>query len=173
MPDTGYQIPDTGYRIPDTRYLIIDIDFLMGNEGLDLSGNIKLRKNMERPKSFRDLEIFQLAKKLAVEIHQMTLSLPKFELYEEGSQIRRSSKSTVAHIVEGFGRRAYKADFLRYIGIALTECDETQVHLELLFQTGSLKDKNQFEYFSKEYHKLSKKLNRFHSSVMKYHISKK
>jgi hypothetical protein len=38
--------------------------------------------------SYLDLEIYQLAKKLAVEIHRMTLDeLPKFEVFEEGSQI--------------------------------------------------------------------------------------
>ena len=35
--------------------------------------------------SYEDLEIYQLAKKLAVEVHRMTLDeLPKFEMYEEG-----------------------------------------------------------------------------------------
>ncbi len=55
---------------------------------------------------YEDIALYQLAKKLAVEIHQLTLDeLPKFEMYEEGSQIRRSSKSIVANFVEGYGRR--------------------------------------------------------------------
>lgn len=37
--------------------------------------------------SYKDLEIYQLAFKLAIEVHNMTMTLPKFELYEEGSQI--------------------------------------------------------------------------------------
>jgi len=42
----------------------------------------------------------------------MTLNeLPKFEMYEEGSQIRRSSKSVRTNIVEGYGRRNYKLDY--------------------------------------------------------------
>ena len=48
---------------------------------------------MNKAKSFRELDVFVLAKKLAIEIHQMSLSLPKYEPYEEGSQIRRSSKA--------------------------------------------------------------------------------
>ncbi|MCP4411457.1 MAG: four helix bundle protein, partial [Gammaproteobacteria bacterium] len=43
--------------------------------------------------SYKDLDIYKMARKLAVEIHKMSLELPKFEMYEEGSQIRRSSKS--------------------------------------------------------------------------------
>ena len=41
--------------------------------------------------SYRTLEIRQLARDLSFEIHRMTLeSLPKLEMYEESSQIRRS-----------------------------------------------------------------------------------
>jgi hypothetical protein len=71
-------------------------------------GNMK-ECSMEKAKSFRDLDIFKLAKKLAIEVHKMTLLLPQYELYEEGSQIRRSSKSVVSNIVEGFARRNYFA----------------------------------------------------------------
>lgn len=120
---------------------------------------------------FRDLEIFQLALKLAIESHKMTLTLPKFEMFEEGSQIRRSSKSVVSHIVEGFDRRIYKNDFLEYITGAIAECDETQVHLELIYETGSLKNREQFEYFSTNYNLLGRKLYRFYDAVLKGHIS--
>jgi four helix bundle protein len=66
-------------------------------------------------KSYKDLEVYQESKRLAIEIHKISLRLPKFELYEEGSQIRRSSKAITATIVEGYGRRRYKADFIRYL----------------------------------------------------------
>jgi four helix bundle protein len=124
-------------------------------------------------KSYRDLEIFQLAKRLAVEIHEMSLQLPKFELYEEGSQIRRSSKSIGSNIVEGFARRNYKSDFLRYITIAWGECDETIFHLEMLYKTKSLIDKEQYSHFKTEYEKLSKMINKFYLAVEKDHLSKK
>ena len=42
---------------------------------------------------FKDLQIYQLAYQLAIQVHKLSLELPKFELYEQGSQIRRSSKS--------------------------------------------------------------------------------
>ena len=45
---------------------------------------------MAKAKSYRDLEIYQLSHKLAVEIHKLSLQLPKFEMFEEGGQIRRS-----------------------------------------------------------------------------------
>ncbi|MEX1138429.1 MAG: four helix bundle protein [Bacteroidota bacterium] len=40
----------------------------------------------------------------------MSLTLPSFERYEEGSQIRRPSKSISSNIVEGFALRKYKND---------------------------------------------------------------
>ncbi len=66
--------------------------------------------------SYRDLEIWKLARQVAIAVHRMTLqNLPKFEMYEEGSQIRRSAKSVAANIVEGYGRRRYKQEFIRFL----------------------------------------------------------
>lgn len=59
--------------------------------------------------SYRTLEVWQLARQVAVDVHKMTLTkLPKFEMYESGSQIRRAAKSVRANIVEGYGRRIYR-----------------------------------------------------------------
>jgi four helix bundle protein len=84
---------------------------------------------------YEDSDIYKLAKQMAVEIHQMTLNeLPKFEMYEQGSQIRRSSKSVVANFVEGYGRRHYKAEYIKFLTYALASCDEAKTHLELLHE---------------------------------------
>lgn len=56
--------------------------------------------------SYRDLDIWKLARDAAVAVHRMTLrELPKFEMYEEVSQIRRSVKPIRSNIVQGYGRR--------------------------------------------------------------------
>jgi four helix bundle protein len=115
--------------------------------------------------SYGDLEIYRLSHKLAVEIHKMTLKLPKFEMYEEGSQIRRSSKAVPSNIVEGFGRKRYQQEYVRFLIFAHSSCSETIEHLELLYETKSLDDKKQFDYFQEEYDKLGRKLNKFIQSV--------
>ncbi len=51
--------------------------------------------------SYKKLQIWILAREVVNEVHDMTMKLPKFELYEEGSQIRRSSKTTKATTAEG------------------------------------------------------------------------
>src|SRR5438132_12028019 len=90
--------------------------------------------------SYKDLEIYKLSHELAIDIHNMSLTLPRFELYEEGSQIRRSSKAVSSNLVEGFGRRRYKNEFIKFLIYALSSCDETREHLDLLFKTISLRD---------------------------------
>lgn len=82
--------------------------------------------------SYRSLEVWQLAREVSIEIHVMSLNLPKHELYETGSQIRRSSKSVRANIVEGYGRRMYKADYIKFLISSLASNDETMDHLETL-----------------------------------------
>ena len=123
----------------------------------------------ERAQSYRDLGIFVLAKELAVKVHKMTLEeLPKFEMFEEGSQIRRSSKSIASNIVEGFGRRRYKNEFIQFLTYAVASCDETKVHLEMLYETGPLK-KDIFDKLFSGYEELGAKLFNFREAVIKGH----
>jgi len=66
-------------------------------------------------KSYRDLEIYQLAFALALKIRKKTLELPNPDKFEVGGQIRRSSQGIKDAIVESYGRRRYKADFLKFL----------------------------------------------------------
>jgi four helix bundle protein len=76
---------------------------------------------------YKDLEIYKLAYELSIRVHRASLKLPHFELYEQGSQIRRSSKSIKDTIAEGYGRRRYKAEFIRYLVYAQASCDESKL----------------------------------------------
>lgn len=95
----------------------------------------------------------------------MSLSLPKFETYEEGSQIRKSSKSISANIVEGFGRKRYRQDYIKFLIYAHATCDETKEHLEYLFETKSFDNKEFFENLMEKLDKLSRKINKFIQAV--------
>lgn len=75
-------------------------------------------------KSYKDLEIYKLAYNIAIRVHKASLKLPQFEFYEQGGQIRRSTKSIKDTIVEGYGRRRYKAEFIRYLIYSQASCDE-------------------------------------------------
>ncbi|MBI5856773.1 MAG: four helix bundle protein [Sphingobacteriales bacterium] len=116
--------------------------------------------------SYKNLEIWKLADELVTEIHDMTLTkLPKFEMFEEGSQIRRSSKSVKATIVEGYGRKRYKAEFIKFLVYSLGSNDETIDHLENLFKTKSLEDESLYNYLHGKLEILGKKINLFIQGV--------
>ena len=109
--------------------------------------------------SYRKLEIWQIARELVIDIHKMTLcKLPKFEMFEEGKQIRRSIKSVKSSIVEGYGRRRYKQEFIRFLIYAIASNDETTDHLETLFETESLTDQKLYYDLSERLDKLGKKI---------------
>ena len=119
--------------------------------------------------SYRDLEIWRLARQVAIAVHRMTLqNLPKFEMYEEASQIRRSAKSISTNIVEGFGRRRYKQEFIRFLVFAHASCDETIDHLEILFETKSLTNEVVYRDLSTQLDLLGRK-NVFIDSVERSH----
>lgn len=122
-------------------------------------------------KSYRDLEIYKLSYDLAVEVHRFSLTLPNYELYEEGSQVRKSSKGITSCIVEGYGRRKYKADFLKFLIYAHASCDETILHLSFLKDTHN--DTDQIvKSLLNSYEELGGKINRFISYVEKEWNSK-
>ena len=78
-----------------------------------------------KKEGYKSLEVYRLAHELGTRIHEFSLRLPKYELYETGSQLRRASKSISANIVEGYGRRRYKAEFIRFLVFSQASCDET------------------------------------------------
>lgn len=109
--------------------------------------------------SYKDLDIYKLANKLAIDVHKMTMTLPKYEMYEQGSQVRRSSKSVKDNVAEGFGRRRYKDEFVRFLVFAHASCDEAISQLtminELYFENNGLTG------LLEEYELLGGKINKF------------
>ncbi len=116
--------------------------------------------------SYKGFEIWKLADEIVVEIHALTLSkLPKFEMFEEGSQIRRSGKSVKATIVERYDRKRYKSEFIKFLVYSPGSNDETIDHLETLFKTKSLQDEILYDYLHSKLETLGKKINLFVSGV--------
>jgi four helix bundle protein len=127
---------------------------------------------MDSPKDnqgYKKLRIYRLAHDLAVQIHKMTLKLPKFEIFEEGGQIRRSSKSVSSNIVEGYALRRYKQEYIHYLTRSLASSLETIEHLDFLFETESLKDENLYKSLYGNYEELNSMLYRFIESVVLQH----
>src|SRR2546426_5001862 len=60
----------------------------------------------------RDLKVYQLAYKLAMEVFSETKTFPPDERFSLTSQIRRSSRSVAANIAEGYRKRQYPNMFV-------------------------------------------------------------
>ncbi len=109
--------------------------------------------------SYRDLEIYRMAFDLSIRVHRESLKLPSFELYEQGSQIRRSSKSVRDTIVEGYGRRKYKLEYVKFLTYSIASCDETTNHLLSIIEL--YPDREVFSELLPEYEKLGKMINSY------------
>ncbi len=108
--------------------------------------------------SYKDLDIYRIAFSLAKRVHIASLKLPAFELYEQGSQIRRSSKSIKDQIAEGYGRRRYKAEYIKFLIYAQASCDEITSQLSMIMELYDIPD---FNDMFPEYETLGRKINSF------------
>ena len=79
--------------------------------------------------SYRDLEVYQEAYRLGLEVHRLTLSFPDIERYALADQMRRASKSVAANIAEGWGMQSQR-NFAKFLGQSLGSVNEMQVHLD-------------------------------------------
>jgi four helix bundle protein len=122
---------------------------------------------------YKKLRIYIVAHELAVKVHKMTMKLPKYEMFEEGGQIRRSSKSVPSNIMEGYALRRYKQEYIHYLSRSLASSVETLEHLDLLQETGSLADQEIYKELYKGYTDLNGMLYSFIKSVEELHDPKK
>jgi four helix bundle protein len=80
--------------------------------------------------TFEDLDVFRRAYRVSLELHRASLQFPQVEQHSLADQIRRASKSICGNIAEGYGkRRRSKAEFKRYLLMAIGSADEMQVWL--------------------------------------------
>lgn len=87
-------------------------------------------------RSYKDLQVFQLSYELAMEVFRLTIKFPKEELYSLTDQMRRSSRSVTANIVEGWSKRRYENVFRRHLLDAIGSSDETRVWLSFAVDCG-------------------------------------
>ena len=81
-------------------------------------------------KGYKDLEVYQRAKKLVVPIHNLVSRLPDHERYDLCNQMRRASKSVVANIVEGYSHKETPAKAKQFWRNAMGSANEMVEHLE-------------------------------------------
>jgi four helix bundle protein len=97
-------------------------------------------QNLMTIQNYRDLIVWQKAMDLAEEIHRLTKTFPREELYGLTSQIRRAAVSVPSNIAEGHARQS-TAEFRNFLSISLGSLAEVDTQ-QLLAQ--------RFEYLTRE-----------------------
>lgn len=92
----------------------------------------KEKINMKQyAKTVEELHVFEKAYKVSLEIHRLSLQLPKIEQYALGDQMRRASKSICANLTEGYGKQAgSKKEFRNFILMSMGSSDEMQIWIK-------------------------------------------
>ena|SRR3989338_3738462 len=89
-------------------------------------------------RTHRELEVYRKAFDAAMQIHDLSKSFPKEEIYSLTDQIRRSSRSVCANLAEAWRKRRYEAAFISKLSDVESEAAETQVWLEFVVKFGYL-----------------------------------
>ena len=100
---------------------------------------------MPTSQGFRDLRVYQLAFRLAMEVFQVSKSFPPEERYSLTDQMRRASRSVASNIGEGYRKKRYPKMFVSKMADADGEATETQVWLDFAQACGYLSHKRQME----------------------------
>ena len=115
-----------------------------------------MAKKQNKYKSFKEIPVWKLSHKLTLEVYDLTKRFPKDEIYGLTSQLRRSSSSISANIVEGFYRNTTK-ELLSFLYNSRGSCGETIYHLMLAYDLGYI-DENKFDDLIKEYEDVIRQL---------------
>ncbi len=100
---------------------------------------------MPTSQGFRDLRVYQLAFRLAMEVFKVSKSFPPEERYSLTDQIRRASRSVASNIGEGYRKKRYPKMFVSKMADADGEAAETQVWLDFANACGYLSEKRLME----------------------------
>ena len=116
--------------------------------------------------SFEDLEVFQRAYRVSLDLHRTSLQFPKVEQFGGlADQMRRASKSICGNIAEGFGKqRRSKAEFKRYLLMAIGSADEMQVWLRYCSDLEYIGQET-CEHWRDEYRQIARMLQRLYTSL--------
>ena len=82
-------------------------------------------------KNFRELEVYQRALELVVDVNAFCDTLPSKEKFALADQMRRASRSVCANITEAWRKRRYKVAFIAKMSDAETEAGEMQCWLDV------------------------------------------
>ena len=115
--------------------------------------------------AFEDLEVFQRAYRISLEVHRASLAFPAVEQRALADQIRRASKSICANLAEGTAKwHASALEYRRFVLIAMGSADEMRVWARYCLDLGYIDEptwivwRNEYQEISKMLHGLARSL---------------
>lgn len=106
---------------------------------------------------FRDLDVWNLAMDLVVDIYRATKNFPTEEKYGLTSQIRRAAVSVPSNIAEGQGRRT-AGEFLNQLSVARGSLMELRTQIEIALRLDFM-NQPQFEPIQEAANRVGKLMN--------------
>ena len=119
---------------------------------------------MDKIKSYRDLQVWQRAVELAIQIYRITDAFPKSEIYGLTSQMRLAAVSIASNIAEGYGRS--EPELARYLIMARGSLAELETQAEIAKRIEYLSPKDHAE-LSEDINILGRQLNVFRQRVIR------
>ncbi len=107
---------------------------------------------------YRDLNVYRLAYKLAMETFEKTKQFPQEEKYSLTDQMRRASRSIPANLAEAWRKRFYSKMFISKLIDCAGEASEMEVWIDMAKDTGYINQEDHV-YFLKSYGEVNKMLN--------------
>lgn len=169
MIGAGFEMQESGFE---------DEGFGVGISRFDNSNEewtMNFRYNLDTyttQMSYKNLDIYKISFNLFLKAHKASFLLPKYELFELGSQLRRSSDSVITNIVEGYGRSVYKNDYIRFLVFSHASNDETINHLDKIIALYP-EFSAEFGILKQEYDLLGGKINNYKKWVKENWIENK
>jgi four helix bundle protein len=112
---------------------------------------------------FEDLEIWKLARELAVSFHQIAAKLDEQRLYRYAEQLRGAGLSLTNNIAEGAGS-VHDKEFRQFLNIARRSVFE-DASMVLVFETLLLIEKQDVDELLNRCEELSRKITNFSRSL--------
>ena len=109
-----------------------------------------------------DLVVYRKAYVISLEVHRISLEMPRHEQFALADQMRRASKGICANLAEGFGKQSFsKQEFKRYIAMAMGSADEMRVWSNYCKDLGYIPEAKA-NAWRKEYQDIAKMLTGLH-----------
>ena len=119
---------------------------------------------------YKELRFYQRSRVLSEGVFDLTMTFPKFETYELGSQMRRASDSIGLNIAEG-GTKETVRDMVSYLRHALGSVDEVEVQFEKVIHRGYI-TREEGEKYIRELREIGRMINGFIRKLKKSGVGK-